>query len=115
MRPSSICPPTSSTQRFSPDTQTHLFATIPPERRGIDGAYDYFGLRNRVIQTFENQFGSINLGDISLTQRGSVIVLQGRFCDLHLIYQLKIALRTDGTEGVEINGVTVFKPTDDVA
>ncbi|MEO1148003.1 MAG: hypothetical protein AAFY26_20670 [Cyanobacteria bacterium J06638_22] len=90
-----------------------MFATIPPERRGIDGTYDYFGLRNRVIQTFEHQFGSINLGDINLTQRGAVIVLQGRFCDLHLIYQLiAIALRTDGTEGVEINGVTVFKPTD---
>ena len=109
MLPSSSFPSTPTTQTFSADTQTHWFATIPPERRGIDGTYDYFGLRNRVVKTFEHQFGSIHLSDINLTQRGAVIVLQGQCCDLHLIYQLiAISLRTEGTEGVEINGVTVF-------
>ncbi|MBE9101057.1 hypothetical protein [Vacuolonema iberomarrocanum] len=94
-------------------TLTHLFATVPPERCGIDGSYDYFGLRNRVMHTFERRFGAMNLGDIKLSQRGTVIVLQGQFCDVYLIYELiAIALRTEGTEGVEINGVTVFKSSD---
>lgn len=95
------------------DEGTRLFATVPPERRGIDGSYDYFGLANRVIHTYEQRFGSVNLGDLKLTQRGAIIVLQGRICDLYLLYELiAIALRTEGTEGVEINGVTVFKSAD---
>jgi len=90
-----------------------LFATWPPERCGVDGKYDYFGLVNRIIHRFEQRFGSMNLGDIRLTQRGAIVVLQGQFCDLYLLYELiAIALRTEGTEGVEINGITIFKSSD---
>lgn len=88
---------------------TQLFATAPPERRGLHGEYDYFGLLNRVLHTFEQRFGRGKLDSIRLTQRGAIVVMEAKSCDLYLLYELiAIALRTDGTEGVELNGTTVF-------
>lgn len=88
---------------------TQLFAVAPPERRGLHGEYDYFGLVKRVLHTFEQQVGCGKLGNIRLTQRGAIVVIETKACDLHLLSRLTaIALRTEGTEGIEINGKTVF-------
>lgn len=81
------------------------FASIPPERTGLHGEYDYYGLSKRVSQCLSRNVGG-ELRRLKVRQRGRVVVLSGR---LGSPYQLREivnwALSVDGVDEVETYGV----------
>lgn len=83
------------------------FSSIPPERTGLHGEYDYYGLSKRVSQCLSMNVGG-ELRRLKVRQRGRVVVLSGR---LGSPYQLReivdLALSVDGVDEVETYGVKV--------
>ncbi|MGD1854681.1 MAG: BON domain-containing protein [Leptolyngbyaceae cyanobacterium] len=83
------------------------FASIPPERTGLHGEYDYYGLSKRVSHylqaNVENEFRRLKI-----RQRGRVIILSGQ---LTFPYQLRrivdLVLSVNGVDEVETDGVRV--------
>lgn len=90
-----------------------LFETIPPERMGLNGEYDYYGLAKRVCHAFGQRFGEASLGSWAIAQRGGIVTVRGHITSVYLLYQfIELALRTEGTVGVEVNGNTIFSHID---
>ena len=80
------------------------YQTIPPERVGLDGQYDYYGLRNRVEAAFRERFEHRALSHLSIGQRGRVVILQGKAESHEAIRRLvTIAEQVEGTIRVETN------------
>jgi hypothetical protein len=77
--------------------------TIPPERVGLQGEYDYYGLAKRIQAEFKNRLGRIDAAKVSIKQRGGVIILSGQV-DCHDVLDdlIAIALRTEGSTHVEV-------------
>ena len=91
-----------------PDTAS-VARMIPPERVGVDGGYDHSGLANRVMLTLRDQFEAIEIGQLSVLQRGRVIIFLGQVSDWRLLARLvNIASAVYGTSAVETNGLTVL-------
>jgi hypothetical protein len=87
------------------------FQTIPPERVGMNGEYDYFGLQKRVEVAFRQQFSAVELACLTVTQRGRVVILQGHVASREMLDQLvDIASQVDGTIRVETSWVTYDVP-----
>jgi hypothetical protein len=97
----------SCDSQFSCETMTSsLLSQIPPERVGLTGEYDHSGLAKRVLQAFQAEFSPDDLENVRVTQRGKVVVLLGNVADDHMLTRLVwIALRVEGTIGVETTGV----------
>ncbi len=88
-----------------------IFRTIPPERVGLDGRYDHYGLAHRVKREFEQQFGLHLTQTLKVGQRGSVVVLVGDIPMQSLLPQLmRVAMGVSGTTDVELNGVSLSAP-----
>lgn len=84
------------------------FSRIPPERVGLDGQYDHHGLQKRVEVAYEACFSNHELACISVSQRGRVVVLQGRAADRATVQHLvEIAKHVEGAIRVESAGVAV--------
>ncbi|MEL6383966.1 MAG: hypothetical protein AAFQ89_16245 [Cyanobacteria bacterium J06626_18] len=84
------------------------FRAIPPERVGIDGHYDYYGLKKRVEVAIREHFGHQILADLAISQRGRVVILQGRIQSCDALHRLvTIAQQVEGTIRVEAIGVVV--------
>ncbi len=82
---------------------------IPPERVGLNGEYDHSGLANRVMLTFREQFEASEIAQLSVLQRGRVIILLGQISSWQLLTRLvSIASAIYGTSTVETNGLTVL-------
>ncbi|PSB20139.1 phospholipid-binding protein [Phormidesmis priestleyi ULC007] len=104
----------SNLTRSQPETEciSHaaipLFRMIPPERVGLNGEYDHNGLANRVILTFREQFEAIEIAQLSVFQRGRVIILLGQISNCHLLTRLvSVALAVYGASTVETHGLLI--------
>jgi len=84
------------------------FRGIPPERVGLDGKYDHYGLQKRVEAAFQECIESNELAQLSVSQRGRVVVLQGHVASREVLQHLiAIAGRAEGAIRVEAHSVTV--------
>jgi hypothetical protein len=80
---------------------------------GLNGEYDYHGLTKRVCYAFQQRFGETSLNNWAIAQRGGIVIIRGRITSAYLLYQfIDLALRTEGTVGVEVNGNTIFSHID---
>ncbi|MFQ4135926.1 hypothetical protein PGN35_006355 [Nodosilinea sp. PGN35] len=83
-------------------------SAIPPERVGLNGEYDYYGLAKRIKTSFHTQVGRDAVKQLTVKQRGSAVILSGQVDTLDLLDQLvDLALRTEGTTHVEVHDVQV--------
>ncbi|PZV02045.1 MAG: phospholipid-binding protein [Leptolyngbya sp.] len=83
-------------------------SAIPPERVGLNGEYDYYGLVKRIKTSFHNQVGRDAVKQITVKQRGSAVILSGQIDTLDLLDQLvDLALHTEGATHVEVHDVQV--------
>ena len=83
------------------------FQSTPPERVGLNGEYDYFGLKKRVEAVFACQFAASELAHLSVTQRGRVVILQGIVPDAAVLCRLvDAASRVEGAIRVDAAWVT---------
>ncbi|MGF1571046.1 MAG: phospholipid-binding protein [Nodosilinea sp.] len=81
---------------------------IPPERVGLHGEYDYYGLAKRIQARFYTQLGRSAVGQVMVRQRGSAVILSGRVESQALLEQLvQIAIQADGATHVEVRNVQV--------
>ncbi|MGF1523739.1 MAG: hypothetical protein ACFBSF_15590 [Leptolyngbyaceae cyanobacterium] len=84
------------------------FRTIPPERVGIDGRYDYYGLKKRVEAAVREHLGHQALSNLLVSQRGRVVILQGYTQSPDMLHHLiAVAEQVEGTIRVEAAGVVV--------
>ena len=85
------------------------FRMIPPERVGINGEYDHSGLANRVMLTFREQFETIEIAQLSVLQRGKVIIFLGQISNWQLLTRLvSVALSVQGASTVETHGLLIL-------
>ncbi|MGB5974789.1 MAG: phospholipid-binding protein [Nodosilinea sp.] len=83
-------------------------SAIPPERVGLSGEYDYYGLAKRIQLRFYDQVGRTAVDQLSIKQRGSAVILRGHVDTLDLLNQLvDLALHSEGTTHVEVHDVQV--------
>ncbi|MEO1093892.1 MAG: BON domain-containing protein [Cyanobacteria bacterium J06638_28] len=83
-------------------TSPSWFRTIPPERIGIDGGYDYYGLQKRVQAAFKKRFSTEELAGLGVSQRGRVVVLYGHVPSRDVLNHLVlVAQRVEGATRVE--------------
>lgn len=79
------------------------FTTIPPERVGLQGEYDHYGLAKRIQARFRERLGRIEAAKVMIKQRGGVIILRGQVEHRDVLEDLiAIALGTEGTTHVEV-------------
>ncbi|MBE9141060.1 BON domain-containing protein [Nodosilinea sp. LEGE 07088] len=77
---------------------------IPPERVGLSGEYDHYGLAKRVKASCHCQFGRDVVKQLVIKQRGSAVILSGQVEDLTVVDQLvHLALQAEGATHVEVN------------
>ncbi|MDB9525803.1 hypothetical protein PN498_07385 [Oscillatoria sp. CS-180] len=82
------------------------FQSIPPERVGVNGEYDYYGLKKRVEVQFKQCFSATDLSRLSVNQRGRVIILQGAVANEAVLRHLaELARSVDGCTSVETRWV----------
>lgn len=87
--------------------QYHWFSTIPPERRGLHGEFDYYGLAKRVYRCLNTNV-DVAMGHLKVRQRGRVVILSGRVGSPHLLHQVvDLARSVEGVDAVETRGVSV--------
>ncbi len=78
-------------------------STIPPERVGLQGEYDYYGLAKRIQARCKERWGRVEAAKVTIKQRGGVILLGGQVeCRDRLDELIAIALCTEGTTHVEV-------------
>ncbi|MEM9120904.1 MAG: BON domain-containing protein [Cyanobacteria bacterium P01_F01_bin.56] len=98
--------PSSLALEWASDVPTWFQAT-PPERIGLYGEYDYHGLQKRVEALYSRHFSHPELAQVTVSQRGRVVILQGIVRDLAMLEQLvELAKQVEGTFRVETNWVT---------
>lgn len=82
--------------------------TIPPERVGLQGEYDHYGLAKRIQARFRERLGRIEAAKVMIKQRGGVIILRGQVEDRALLDDLiTIALSTEGTTHIEVYDMVI--------
>ncbi|HIK43627.1 MAG TPA: BON domain-containing protein [Leptolyngbyaceae cyanobacterium M65_K2018_010] len=78
-------------------------AAIPPERVGLHGEYDYYGLAKRIQARCQEHLGLAVAAKILIEQRGSTLVLSGCLDSRAQLEDLiALAMTTEGTTKVEI-------------
>jgi hypothetical protein len=83
-------------------------SSIPPERVGLHGEYDYYGLAKRIQTRFKERWGRVESAKVTIRQRGGVIILGGQVeCRARLDDLIAIALCTEGTTHVEVCDIVV--------
>lgn len=94
---------------FRPCDMSILMQTIPPERIGVRGEYDHYGLAKRVWLNCCEAVGADAIAHLTVKQRGSVVILHGRIQSQSLLEQLIcLAMQVEGTTNVEVRGVQVM-------
>ncbi|MEP0917038.1 phospholipid-binding protein [Leptolyngbya sp. DQ-M1] len=85
-----------------------LFATIPPERIGLNGEYDHHGLVKRVWQALRVRFSARDLEKLRVMQRGKVVIFLGSVASLEVLkHFVSIAREIEGAIDVETHGVRI--------
>lgn len=98
---------------LKPQCRSALFQTIPPERIGLHGEYDHCGLAKRVRLLLEQEFAAEDIRNLTVLQRGRVVVFMGSVANRRLLNRLiQAALQVYGSADVESYGVTL--ETDDL-
>ncbi len=88
-----------------------FFDSIPPERVGLSGEYDHDGLSKRVLQAFQTHVDAEELQQLTVSQRGAVVVLMGKVRTRSLLERLsQIAADAYGAAEVETYGVRMAEP-----
>ncbi|HEY9734914.1 MAG TPA: phospholipid-binding protein [Trichocoleus sp.] len=88
-----------------------MMQAIPPERVGVRGEYDHYGLAKRVWLNCCEAVGADAIANLSVKQRGSVVILHGQIQSQSLLEQLiQVAMQVEGTTNVEVRGVQVTVP-----
>ncbi|MGF1457603.1 MAG: phospholipid-binding protein [Leptolyngbyaceae cyanobacterium] len=83
------------------------FQSTPPERVGLNGEYDYYGLQKRVEATFSRYFTASQLEHLTVSQRGRVVILQGMVTDPAMLAKLtELAQQVEGAIRVETRWVS---------
>jgi hypothetical protein len=93
-----------------PDVENLWFKSIPPERIGLNGEYDYYGLAKRVRCHLRQRMGAI-VTALKIHQRGRVIVFSGYLppaVDLNQV--VKLTLMVHGVDAVETQGIILVEP-----
>lgn len=86
----------------------HWLSTIPPERRGLHGEFDYYGLSKRVYRCLNSSNVDVTPGRLKVRQRGRVVVLSGHLRSPTLLHRIiDLALSVEGVDAVEAQGVAV--------
>ncbi|MEO0539335.1 MAG: hypothetical protein AAFZ80_00555 [Cyanobacteria bacterium P01_A01_bin.105] len=86
--------------------QPSWFRGIPPERVGLNGEYDYYGLAKRVRCYLHERMGLIQ--SLKVAQRGRVIVLSGVMPSGEALHQLtQFVLCVPGVDAVEAHAVNI--------
>lgn len=81
---------------------------LPPERVGLQGEYDYYGLAKRVQARFKERLGRVAAAKVVIKQRGGAIILRGQVDSRDTLEDLvALALATEGTTQVEIYDIQV--------
>ena len=87
------------------------FSPIPPERVGLKGEYDHYGLAKRVLHQCREDLGHRSVERLKVKQRGSVVLLYGSVSDrLTLDKIVQLAIAAHGTTQVEVIEVEVRQP-----
>jgi len=94
--------------------EVSVFRSIPPERVGLQGEYDYNGLAKRVSLSIQQQFDESATQFVRVLQRGAVVVLEskkGKVAYTHLVQMANIGNNgwRSGWSGGP-NGNTVISP-----
>ncbi len=85
-----------------------LVQPIPPERVGLNGEYDHRGLEKRAKRALSQSFQPTEIADLVLSQRGRVLVLQGRVDNQSLLDRmLNILMQVNGVDVVESRYVAI--------
>ena len=83
------------------------FQAIPPERVGLDGEYDHEGLKKRVEAKFKKYFSADALAQLTVSQRGRVVILHGHVENQSIVERLiELAHGVEGCIRVETDWVT---------
>ena len=87
--------------------QWRWFSSIPPERIGLHGEFDYHGLSKRVSHCLSSHIDS-TLKRLKVRQRGRVVMLSGRLGSPYQLHQVvTLALSVDGVDEVDTRGIAV--------
>lgn len=104
--------PQASKQAISVAPTCSWFQKIPPERIGLAGEYDYYGLSKRVQARLNARFAASDIAQLKVRQRGAMVVLLGHVPNLALLNQIVTeASAVEGAVGVEYNGVSFIPPS----
>ncbi|NET30824.1 MAG: BON domain-containing protein [Cyanothece sp. SIO1E1] len=88
-----------------------LFRTIPPERVGLNGEYDHSGLAKRVKLAFNRAFGSTQIANLKVAQRGRVVILKGKVKNCQVLDRLtQVAMQVKGAADIETQSVRIESP-----
>lgn len=101
-------PRVAHSENSSPAPKFRLFASIPPERMGLNGEYDHDGLTKRVNLALEQYFSADDLRALNTSQRGGVVVFNGWVTSQSMLDKIEaIARSVHGTTDVETFGVNL--------
>lgn len=83
-----------------------LFSSIPPERVGLGGEYDYNGLAKRVAVALCQCFQPSDIANLHVCQRGRVVILNGQVSNPRILSQAVSVIRTiEDVLDVELNNI----------
>jgi hypothetical protein len=100
--------PRAINSELPPVKKLRLFASIPPERMGLNGEYDHDGLAKRVSLALEQRFSIDDLRALNVSQRGGVVVFYGWVSSRAMLEQMEaIAQSVHGATDVETVGVNL--------
>lgn len=89
-------------------TSASGLSAIPPERVGLRGEYDYYGLAHRIQACFHEYMGQGENANIVVKQRGSAVILTGSIGEAELLKDLvALAMVADGVTQVEVYNLAI--------
>ncbi|MEL7502361.1 MAG: phospholipid-binding protein [Cyanobacteria bacterium J06554_6] len=101
-------PQASSPQSDVPIRSPLWFKAIPPERIGLNGEYDYYGLAKRVRCHLREQAGPRIIQKLKVCQRGRVVLLSGVLFSAEDLHDLtRLILSVPGVDAVETHMLRV--------
>lgn len=95
---------------FESEPYPSLFQSIPPERVGLNGEYDYNGLAKRVALALSQKLPLQEVANLHVLQRGKVVILRGEILDHKILHQVvQIARSVSGAADVETDRVEIVQ------
>lgn len=90
--------------------QEFTYPHIPPERVGLHGKYDQYGLAKRVAAAFDDDPEISNIHTLYIEQIGSIILLKGKIRDQSILLKaVDIAACVGGVSSIDFTQVEVIE------